>query len=293
MARRRIGAGACRQIAAQPTLADALALMAESAYAQQHPAGTSLGAVQRATREAVLWQLRVLAGWQPGRGSGLVRAAAAGFERDNIVALAHRLEGGPDVAPFELGTLETAWPRLRDASSSEELFAALRRSRWGEAGTGGSSTLSDVLTVAWLRRLAEAAPEAKPWAAAESALVVARVLLVDRREPSARLRQLVRPVLGGAWVTAEDLGTLRDALPVQVRHVLAGVDSVEDLWRAEAALRARVEADGFTLLRAARPGRGVVLGAMAVLAMDAWRVRAALAAAAVGAGSSEVLDAVA
>jgi hypothetical protein len=37
----------------------------------------------------------------------------------------------------------------------------------------------------------------------------------------------------------------------------------------------------------------VVLGVAAVLAIDAWRVRAALAAAASGAGSSEVLDAVA
>jgi hypothetical protein len=37
----------------------------------------------------------------------------------------------------------------------------------------------------------------------------------------------------------------------------------------------------------------VVLGAIAVLAMDAWRVRVGLAAAAAGTGSSEVLDAVA
>jgi hypothetical protein len=41
------------------------------------------------------------------------------------------------------------------------------------------------------------------------------------------------------------------------------------------------------------PGPDVVLGAIAVLALDAWRVRAALAAAAAGAGSSEVLDAAA
>jgi hypothetical protein len=51
-----------------------------------------------------------------------------------------------------------------------------------------------------------------------------------------------------------------------------------------------VEKDGFRLLRGSRPGPDVVLGAIAVLSTDAWRVRAALTAAAAGAGSSEVLD---
>jgi len=58
-------------------------------------------------------------------------------------------------------------------------------------------------------------------------------------------------------------------------------------------MRAGVEADGLALLSRPRPGPEVVLGAIAVLSVDAWRVRAALAAAAAGAGSSEVLDAVA
>jgi hypothetical protein len=71
------------------------------------------------------------------------------------------------------------------------------------------------------------------------------------------------------------------------------VDRPADLWRAEAALAVRIESDGFSLLRAGLPGPDVVLGAMAVLAADAWRVRAALASAALHAGTSEVLDAVA
>ncbi|WAP50822.1 hypothetical protein OL239_12580 [Arthrobacter sp. ATA002] len=71
------------------------------------------------------------------------------------------------------------------------------------------------------------------------------------------------------------------------------MDHPADLWRAEAALAARVENDGFRLIRAGLPGPNTVLGAMAVLATDAWRVRAALAAAAAHAGTSEVLDAVA
>ena len=295
MSRRRLGAGACREVAAQPSLADAVALLDGSAYAvPPSPAPPSLARAQRVTRDVVLWQLRVLAGWLPGRGDDLVRAAAAAFERDNVLALAERLGGGGNGLPeLELGSLATAWPRLREATSVEELLTAVHRSRWGDVGSGGAASLSDVLTVAWLRRLAAAAPEARPWAAGECALLVARIVLVDQDEPSERLRQLVRPFIGASWASATSLDELRLSLPVAVRPVLDGVARVEELWRAEAALRARVEADGFTLLRGPRPGHGVVLGAMAVLSIDAWRVRAALAAAAVGVGSSEVLDAVA
>ena len=74
--------------------------------------------------------------------------------------------------------------------------------------------------------------------------------------------------------------------------MLDGVGEPGDLWRAEAALRARVEEDAFRLLRSGLPGPDVAVGAVTVLAVDAWRVRAALAAAASG-GGSEVLDAVA
>ena len=41
---------------------------------------------QRAVADATLWQIRVLAGWLPSSGTVLARAAAAGFERENLVA---------------------------------------------------------------------------------------------------------------------------------------------------------------------------------------------------------------
>ncbi len=88
------------------------------------------------------------------------------------------------------------------------------------------------------------------------------------------------------------MAQLRVALPVTLRSVLDGIDRPTDLWRAEVRAVAQVEDDGFGLLRTAMPGPSVVLGAIAVLAIDAWRVRAALAAAEAG-GGSEVLDAVA
>lgn len=294
MATHRSGAGRCRRIAAQPTLDDALALLADSPYAARLTDAPSLETAQRATRETVLWQLRVLAGWLPAAGTRLVRAAAAAFERDNILALARALEGGrPAPPPFELGAVATAWPRVRTASSLDELVGALRTSSWGDPGTAGTTGLEDALTVTWLRSLADVAPAARAWAESASALIVARTLLVDRARPSARLRQLVRPLIGTAWETADSLTSLRAALPPAARDALDGVEADTDLWRAEAGLRATVEADGFALLRTSLPGPRVVLGAMTVLAIDAWRVRAALADAAAGTGTSEVLDVVA
>jgi hypothetical protein len=71
-----------------------------------------------------------------------------------------------------------------------------------------------------------------------------------------------------------------------------GVTSPEDMWRAESGWWARVEADGRELLRRSSFGPEPVVGAIAVMAADAWRVRAALHAAALG-GAIEAFDALA
>jgi hypothetical protein len=230
----------------------------------------------------------------PAAGTRLARAAAGAFERDNIVALAGRFDGAREAhEPFDLGSLATAWPRLRTADSAEELTEALRTSPWGDPGQGGTAALRDVLTLVWLHRLAAVAPSARAWVGGVSALTAARILIVDGVMPAPRILQLVRPVLGTRWESAGDVAELRAALPPSVQPVLRGINAPEEMWRAEAGLRATVEADGFRLLRGSLPGPDVILGAIAVLAMDAWRVRAALAAAAAGIGPSEVLDVVA
>jgi len=294
MAQLRVGAGASRRLAVQRSLADALPLLADTPYAERLAQCTDLGVAQRAIRDTVLWQLRVLAGWMPARGTQIARAAAGAYERDNIVDLQLRLNGGSAAYDsFDLGALATSWPRLRTAASAEGLAESLRRSPWGGTGQGGTAALRDVLTLVWIRRLAAVAPQAQSWAGAACALTVTRIVLVERASPSPRILQLVRPVLGRTWETARDLAQFRAALPSSVRPVLRGIEAPEQLWRAEAGMRAAVEADGLALLGRPRPGPEVVLGAIAVLEMDAWRVRAALAAAAAGAGSSEVLDAVA
>jgi hypothetical protein len=92
MVRHGAGAGVSRRIAIQPDLANALRLLADTAYADRLAGCTDLAVAERATADTVLWQLRVLAGWMPARGTRLARAAAGAFERDNIVALANRLE---------------------------------------------------------------------------------------------------------------------------------------------------------------------------------------------------------
>jgi hypothetical protein len=87
------------------------------------------------------------------------------------------------------------------------------------------------------------------------------------------------------------MSRLVEHAPTDARWVLAGIDRPEELWRADVAWWHRVERDAFALLRRASFGRPPVIGAVAVLAADAWRVRAALEVAA--RGSVEAFDAVA
>jgi hypothetical protein len=294
LAQRRVGSGGCHRLAVLPSLPAALSALADSVYADRLHGATDLATAERAIGASALWQLRVLAGWMPATASRLCRAAAGGYERDNIVALARQLEDGrPTAEPYDLGTLGTAWTHVRTSTSVPELTTALRRSPWGDVGTDGTTGLQDALTLVWLRRLADVAPPARSWVQLVGALTAARIVLVDRAQPSPRIRRLLRPVIGTGWETAGDLAALRSTLPRATSSALHDLDDPEQLWRAEARVRLTVESDGFRLLRTALPGPDVVLGAIAVLAIDAWRVRAALAAASLGAGSSEVLDAVA
>ncbi|HZK06351.1 MAG TPA: V-type ATPase subunit [Actinomycetaceae bacterium] len=291
MAQRRVGAGGAQRIARAPNLTEALGLLTESVYGP-HLAGTdSLADTEHAVRATILWQIRVLAGWMPQSAAGLSRAFAAEYEAENIVALAVSLaDGRPIRAPFELGSLATAWRRARSAETLEDLSASLRTSSWGDVG---AHPFRDALTLVRFERLGARAAAARPWARAAAGLAVARVTLVDDDDASPQFRRIAARLVGRRWEQARTAEELRDALPPGARDALAGVTGADDLWRAEALFFARMETDGFRLLRGPLAGADVVLGAVAVLKADAWRVNAALAAAALGLGGSEVLDAVA
>lgn len=305
MARRRAGSGLIDRVARSGSLSAGLDLLRETGYGPRLASADTLLAAQRATRDSVLWEVRVLAGWVPPGGTALLRAVAAAYEADNIIQLARRLaqgsapspapisrtgtDGRGEAAPFELGSLATAWPRISVADSPAELADLLRRSPWGDPGPD----LPAVLTAVRLRRLAAAAPEAADSTARAAALLAARVRLVGGTPPAARLVSLLRPLLGVGWTEARSLAELREALPARLQPLLADLSTPADLWRAESALPVLEEAEGFRLLRSGVPGPEVVFGAVEVLTADAWRLRAALAAAAGETGSSEVLNAVA
>jgi hypothetical protein len=98
--------------------------------------------------------------------------------------------------------------------------------------------------------------------------------------------------VGRAAAEAGSLPELTTALPSDARWVLQGVTGQSDLWEAETRWWRRLEDRSFALARSARFDVRPVLGAVGLLAVDAWRVRAALAL--VGRDdAAEVLDAVA
>ena len=87
--------------------------------------------------------------------------------------------------------------------------------------------------------------------------------------------------------------SLRRTLPAYASWPLADIELDGDLWLAEAQWWRRVEQDADQLVRGPLEGRGVVVGVIALLALDAARVGAALGTAALGSSPAarEALDA--
>jgi hypothetical protein len=146
----------------------------------------------------------------------------------------------------------------------------------------------------WAARVAELGDPARTWAAGAAALLVAgerftaaagRTAAADPAVIGGALR-----LLGARAAQAATLGDLAGSVPSRARWALTGITSPAGLWRAEAAVMSRVEQDGLRLLRASGPGREAVLGAVAVMACDAWRIRAALGLAARGGTPLEAYD---
>ena len=286
---RRIGSDAARSVASEDNLEHALAGLAGTAYAGAAAAST-LETAQQAVASAVLLELRLLLGWLPRGGSELVRSLGGWFELVNVEDRLASLHGGPLLPAFELGALASAWPRAAGAASTAELRESLRASAWADPGGDDDATIHLRLRLAWARRIQAHVPEARAWVGGALALLVARALVAGNRwfrdTKSSALRDL-----GTEWRQAETLEDLSRALPPRANWVLTASVDASQLWRLEAGWWQRVGRDAEALVRSAREGRAVVVGAVALLALDAVCAAAALASAAASGTAQEVVDA--
>ncbi|HKI90835.1 MAG TPA: hypothetical protein VJ986_00920 [Gaiellaceae bacterium] len=288
---RRIGAGDARSVARAGDLEDGLARLAGTAYAGAATASPTLEDAQRAVASVLLLELRLLLGWLPRGSSELVRSLGAWFELVNVEDRLAYLRGSPLLPAYELGALASAWPRAAGAASPAELRDALRASVWADPGGDDEAAIHLGLRLAWARRIEARVPEARAWVGGALALVAARGVVTGSRTLR-DVRSTALRGLGDEWRHAETLGDLRRSLPPRAGWVLAGAEDVVQPWELEAAWWRRVGSDAEVLARTSREGRAVVIGSVALLALDATRVAAALAAAAVASERArEVVDA--
>jgi hypothetical protein len=287
-----IGRERALEVSRQPSLPAGIAALASSVYGDAVRPDASLADAQRAVATTALWQMRVLAGWLPPGAALGARALTAWFEIANVDERLGELAGMPSRPQFDLGALGGASRRVAVAGSTGDLRTALAASEWGDPGSDAPSAIARAVRLAWARRALDALPATAPWALGAVALMLARDLAAGGR-PQGALSRL--PELGQGIADAADLHDLAQRLSPRAAWVLAGVDDAHGLWAAEARWWRRVEEDARTLLARSSDGMSVLTGAAALLAVDARRVSAALAAAARGGSASalEVLDAAA
>jgi hypothetical protein len=285
---RTIGGEHARAIAACGSVAEGVAALAGSAYGERVQAGVDLMAAERGVAETLLWHLQILAGWLPAAGAGLVRVLAGWFELANIDARVAALSGdGREPTPFALGGLATAWPRVEQARTVEEVGDAVAGSAWGDCGRGSPAELTLGLRVAYARRVREASPEAAHWVGGASALLIARErLIADAPAGVAQLEKL--PGVGERALGASSLSELQAALPADAAWALHDASDPAELWGSELRWWSQVESDASQMLRMGGD-EAVVLAAVALLAVDAQRTARALRTAAHG-GDPELVE---
>ncbi|BCJ33400.1 hypothetical protein Athai_09030 [Actinocatenispora thailandica] len=283
---RRLGRDRARRLAASASLTAAVTALGDTAYRERIRPGTDLTAAQRAVAAELLWQLRILAGWQPAAGARIIRCVAGWYEVDNIVGHARRLDGAPAAPPYELGALDTAWSRVAVTTGPATMRAALAGSAWGDPGRPDAE-LDTRLRLVWARRVAATAAETDAWAAGAAAVVLAR-----QRFLAGTAAWIPAELLAGHRPDLSSWPAFTASLPPRAGWAVAGVAGPADLWRAEPAWWRRVELDAASLARRGRPGPDALVGTVALLAADARRVTAALELAARGGRPLEAFDAV-
>lgn len=290
LARHRLGPDGARALAATSSLDAACAELGGSVYADAVADAVTVDAVQHALLASALWDLRVLAGWVPARGVETLRVFAAWFEIRNLEHLL--LDERVDPPAFEMGTLATAWTRVREARSPLDVRDALRRSAWRDPGSDDATAMLVSMRLEWAQWISGIGGSGRYWGSSAAALVVARSI-AEHPEPLDAAVTRRAAFLGRRVADVSSFPALVAALPETCRWVFEGIEDPRDLWRAEARWWGRLERDGTGLLRAPRPGPAVVLGAVAVILADAWRTTAALEIASRGGRGQEVIDATA
>jgi hypothetical protein len=281
----------CSRALAASAPAEALRALAGTPYARGLDPAAEPAEAQRAVGEALLWQLRVLAGWQPAEGVQALRLLASDYEIANTERQLRALDGAETPPPYRLGALATAWRRLAEAGSADGLRAALAASAWGDPGAATPAAVAVGMRLSAATRTAEQVPAAEQWALGRAALVVAREVHLAGRPLPGPARRWARRALGDEAVRAASYQEFRGALRKSAVWVLAEAPEPADLWRAEARWWRRVEEGGLALARGFRLDVAPVVGTAAALAADAWRVRAALQAATLGGTALEEFDA--
>jgi hypothetical protein len=285
------GVETVRQLASAESLAEAVVGLSGTTYAPVAKSPeTTLEEAQRVVAGCTALQLRVLAAWLPPEAKRLLRSLAAWFELVNIEDRLAYLAGGGLRPAFELGVLSSVWSAAASSQSADELRRFLQRSSWGDPGSADPQDIHLALRLAWARRVAAQAPEARTWAAGATAILIAGEMLIADRPRD--LVQAGEAGLGAASVGAETIADLRAQLPPQASWALAGIDVPTELWRAELAWWRTVGSEAETMTRSRLEGREVVIGVVALLGLDAVRVATALAVAAQGGSdiAREVLD---
>ena len=293
MTRRRLGRVEVMSLGASPSVEAAVTTLALTTYGSQVRPDHDLLQAQRAVVETVAWNIRVLAGWTPREGVAVLRALIAPLEAANVRDHLLRLAGADAPEPFRLGGLTTAWARLQRTTSVAEVRRTLTASLWGDPGGVTPREIDLAMRTTVADRVVAAVPAAGGWATGAAALLVAREVFLGGRELPPAAHLAASRVIGVAALSAGTLAEFRSALPTRARWALTDVEDPSDLWRAEARWWARVDREAGSLVRRTRTGPDVVVGAVAMMAVDAWRVGGALELAARGGGQPEVVDAVA
>jgi hypothetical protein len=290
---RRAGPELALELAEAGSLADAVAHLQRSParYSPRTARTVHLEQVQHDVASSVGLAARVLAAWLPREAAVGLRAMASWFELVNLEDRLAYLTGGELRPAFELGALSSVWEAAAEASSVDELRRLLSRSPWGDAGTDDPEEIALWLRFAWAKRVGKQVPAAEPWAAGAAALVLATEMFVAGRFFDAAVARELG--LGSAWVSATSIADLRARLPARAAWALDGVEDPPGLFGAELAWWRRLGLDAERLVHGRLDDADVVIGALALLALDALRVNAALAVAARSGSSTarEVLDA--